>query len=221
MTLWAIVPVKPLRRGKSRLKGVLTEDERAELNTNMLIHTLDTLVGLPELEHVLVVSRDPKALSVARQHGARTVQEDGRPHLNTALERATAVARSYGARQVLVLPADLPQLCRQDVQDILVLSQQSPMMVIAPDYHGRGTNGLLLNPPGLIKYQFGQNSYEHHKQAARSKGMQVEVFERESLAHDVDLPQDLKYLDGQLPGWISKRHSTADEVPEAEKIGNK
>ena len=58
MTLWAIVPVKPLRRGKSRLAGTLSEDERAELNRILLEHTIQTLTNLKEIEQVLVVSRD-------------------------------------------------------------------------------------------------------------------------------------------------------------------
>ena len=66
MTIWAIVPVKPLRRGKSRLAGTLTEDERAELNRTLLQHTLRTLSDLKEVEEVLVVSRDPQALTLAR-----------------------------------------------------------------------------------------------------------------------------------------------------------
>lgn len=69
MTLWAIIPVKPLRRGKSRLAGVLTQDERADLNQHLLAHTVDTLRSIPEIEQVLVVSRDPATLSLAREHG--------------------------------------------------------------------------------------------------------------------------------------------------------
>ena len=75
MTLWAIVPVKPLRRGKSRLSGVLSDDQRAALNKKLLIHTLNTITSLPELAQVLVVSRDPEALAIARAQGARTVLE--------------------------------------------------------------------------------------------------------------------------------------------------
>ena len=75
MTLWAIVPVKPLRRGKSRLAGTLSEDERTDLNRKLLQHTLKTLCDLKELEEVLVISRDPQALTVARNCGARTVRE--------------------------------------------------------------------------------------------------------------------------------------------------
>jgi len=70
MTIWAIVPVKPLRRGKSRLAETLSEDERAELNQSLLQHTLQTLTDVKELEQVLVVSRDPHALTIARQFGA-------------------------------------------------------------------------------------------------------------------------------------------------------
>ena len=84
MTLWAIVPVKPLRRGKSRLAGTLSDEERAELNRLLLEHTLKTLIDLKEVAEVLVVSRDSSALALARDLGARTVQEDGAPALNTA-----------------------------------------------------------------------------------------------------------------------------------------
>jgi len=94
MALWAIVPVKPLRRGKSRLAPVLSEEDRAELNQRLLLRTVDLLKQIPEVIDVLVVSRDSQALSLARDHGARTLQEDGKPLLNDALKRATIVARS-------------------------------------------------------------------------------------------------------------------------------
>ena len=67
MSLWAIVPVKPLRRGKSRLAGVLTDEERTFINYSMLKNTLKALRATPEVDHVLVVSRDPSALALARE----------------------------------------------------------------------------------------------------------------------------------------------------------
>ncbi len=110
MALWAIVPVKPLRRGKSRLAEVLNPDERTALNRRLLAHTIDTLSKISEIEQVLVISRDQAALSMAHDHGARTVQENGAPKLNTALTRATVVAKNYATRGVLIIPADLPLL---------------------------------------------------------------------------------------------------------------
>jgi 2-phospho-L-lactate guanylyltransferase len=194
MTLWAIVPVKPLRRGKSRLAGTLTEDERTELNKALLHHTLETLTGLKEVDKVLVVSRDPNALTIAREHGARTVQEDGQPHLNTALQRATVVAQVYATRGVLILPADLPLVTPEDIQVLLDRAVKPPVVVIAPDRHGRGTNALLISPAGLIEYDFGENSFQRHCERARHAGARLEVVELPALGLDLDLPEDFEIV---------------------------
>lgn len=194
MTLWAIVPVKPLRRGKSRLAGVLNEDERTDLNHCLLVHTLDVLAGVPGIEHTLVVSRDPQALALARDHGARTVQEHGLSKLNLAIARATIVAASHAVLGVLVLPADLPLLTVEDVQALIERSTQPPVMVIAPDRHGKGTNALLIKPTGRIQYTFGRDSFEKHCELAARAGMRLEICERPNLALDVDLPEDLEMV---------------------------
>ena len=194
MTLWAIVPVKPLRRGKSRLAGALNEDERTELNRSLLQHTLETLSGLKEVDGVLVVSRDPNALTIARNHGARTVQEDGQPGLNTALKRATIVAQVYSTRGVLVLPADLPLITREDVLTLIKRATEPPVVVIAPDRHGKGTNALLISPPGLIEYDFGENSFQRHCELIKKAGARLEVVDLPSLALDLDVPEDFELI---------------------------
>ncbi|HSJ89160.1 MAG TPA: 2-phospho-L-lactate guanylyltransferase, partial [Anaerolineales bacterium] len=192
MTLWAIVPVKPLRRGKSRLAGALSEEERTELNRNLLQNTLKTLAEIKELEEVLVISRDPAALTIARNYGARTVREDGQPELNTALKRATVIAQVYAIRGVLVLPADLPLISREDVQTLIQRAIDPPVIVIAPDRHGTGTNALLISPSGLIEYDFGENSFQRHCERARNAGARLEIVNLPSLGLDLDLPEDLE-----------------------------
>ncbi len=194
MTLWAIVPVKPLRRGKSRLAGTLNEDERTELNRALLQHTLETLSDLKEVDGVLVVSRDPNALTIARNHGARTVQEDGQPELNTALKRATIVAQVYATRGVLVLPADLPLITREDILTLIKRATEPPVVVIAPDRHGKGTNALLISPPGLIEYDFGGNSFQRHCELIKKAGARLEVVDLPSLGLDLDLPEDFELI---------------------------
>jgi 2-phospho-L-lactate guanylyltransferase len=198
MTLWAIVPVKPLRRGKSRLAGTLTEDERAELNRLLLEHTLNTLTDLKEVEQVLVVSRDPSALALAREHGARTVQEDGAPQLNTALKRATVVAQVYSSQGILILPADLPLLTPEDVLTLIERGSNPPVVVIAPDRHEKGTNALLISPSGLIEYDFGENSFKRHCERARKSGARLEIVDLPSLGLDLDLPEDLELIEEKI-----------------------
>ena len=196
MTLWAIVPVKPLRRGKSRLAGTLTEDERTELNRALLQHTLETLSELKEVDGVLVVSRDPNALTIARNHGARTVQEDGQPELNTALKRATIVAQVYATRGVLVLPADLPLVTREDILALIQRAVEPPVVVIAPDRHKKGTNALLISPPGLIEYDFGENSFQRHCKLVKKAGARLEIVDLPSLGLDLDVPEDFEIIKG-------------------------
>ncbi len=194
MTIWAIIPVKPLRSGKSRLAGTLSADERAELNRALLQHTLKTLSDLREVEHVLVVSRDPQALTLARLYGARTVRENGQPHLNTALKRATVVAQVYATRGVLVLPADLPLISREDILTLIDHAMDPPVVVIAPDRHEKGTNALLISPSGLIEYDFGENSFQRHCQRVKEAGARLEVVNLPSLGLDLDLPEDLELV---------------------------
>ncbi len=194
MTLWAIVPVKPLRTAKSRLSAVLTKDEREILSQQMLINTLDLLREVKEIERTLVVSRDTKALSIARKHGARTVTENGAPELNNALARATVVAQQYDISGVLVIPADLPLMRMDDVEKLIGRATDPPVVVIAPDRHGRGTNALLSSPPGLIEYDFGTDSFERHVARAKAAGVRLVVCENPSIGLDVDLPEDLEYL---------------------------
>ena len=194
MTIWAIVPVKPLRRGKSRLAGTLSDDERAELNQSLLQHTLQTLTVVKELEQVLVVSRDPHALTIARQFGARTVREDGQPQLNTALTRATVIAKVHATRGVLILPADLPLISQEDVLTLIEKAGEPPVVVIAPDRHGKGTNALLISPSGLIEYDFGENSFQRHCERAKEAGARLEVVDLPSLGLDLDVPEDLEII---------------------------
>ena len=198
MTLWAIVPVKPLRRGKSRLSGVLSLESRTALNHYLLSNTLETLPSVPEIEPSLVVSRDPEALTIAREYGARTVQEQGSPQLNIALTRATMVALSHSVQGVIIIPADLPLITVEDIREVIKHGLNPPVVVITPDRHHKGTNALLVSPAGLLKYEFGPGSFQKHCLQAEKSGARLEICERVSVALDIDLPEDLELAGYEL-----------------------
>lgn len=194
MSLWAIVPVKPLRRGKSRLSKILSEDERYQLNHQLLIHTLTVLKQVEDISDILVVSRDSDVLTEAREMDVRTVTENGSPELNNALRRASLFSKAFSTEGVLIVPADLPLMTPKDVSDFLAARTQAPMIVITPDRRREGTNMLLIDPADLITLSFGEASFIKHCELAKSKGADVIVHENERIALDLDVPEDYKIL---------------------------
>jgi 2-phospho-L-lactate guanylyltransferase len=192
MNLWAVVPVKPLGRAKSRLSDELLPEQREQLAAELLVRTVRLLVPLTGIRGVLVISRDTKALAMVRDLGANTVQESGTPELNHALLRATQVLKAWSTDAVLVVPADIPLLAAEDIEEMLQRGRYHNSVVIAPDRHETGTNLLLVRPPGLIPYAFGENSFAEHQRLAGEAGATVSLYRSERVALDVDWPEDLE-----------------------------
>jgi 2-phospho-L-lactate guanylyltransferase len=194
MTLWAIVPIKPLRRGKSRLSKILSDEERAQLNYQLFKNTIDVLKEVKSISEILVVSRDSDVLTEAREMGVRTVTENGSPELNSALRRASVFSKAFSTQGVLIIPADLPLLTPYDVDDFIQRRVEPPMIVISPDRHRTGTNMLLIDPADLITFSYGLDSFERHCGLARAKGAEVIVVENDRIALDLDVPEDYDLL---------------------------
>src|SRR5258708_23597546 len=110
MNIWAIIPVKPFNRAKSRLAPILSPEQRAALAEQMFRHSLEILSSVKQIGGVLVVSRGTKALGLAHDYHVQTVHESGTPGLNAALLRASPGIGLPGADGVVLLPSALPLL---------------------------------------------------------------------------------------------------------------
>jgi 2-phospho-L-lactate guanylyltransferase len=194
MSLWAILPVKPLKQGKTRLSGVLSDDERYVLNMTMLGNTLNAMRQAKRIDQIVVVSRDPGVLSVSRNFGARTFQEESTSNLNRAVTLGVRFAMAGLADAVLIMPADLPLLETKYIQDVTDHMDDGNQMIIVPDRRDDGTNGLLLNPPDAIDFQFGAGSFQRHIQQAQHQGLKSEIVRIPALGLDLDVPVYLDVL---------------------------
>jgi len=199
MTIWAIIPVKPLRLGKSRLAGSISDIERVNLNKRLLKQTINTLTEIQEIEQILIISRDSDVISIARDLGTKTILENGSPQLNSALTRATIFAQLHSIQGILIIPADLPLINREDIESIMDRADDPPVVVIAPDRRNEGTNALFISPAGIIDYDFGPNSFKKHCDLAIQSGARLEIINLPSLAFDLDIPEDLIYLNEMNP----------------------
>ncbi len=192
MGVWVIIPVKPLDRAKSRLAQALSAEDRRRLAERMLHHVLKVVRDVPQLMGTLVISRDSKVLAIARDYGARTVQESGTPELNNALMRATQVVARWKASAVLVLPADLPLVSSEDIRSMISMGNGDTAMVIATDRQQDGTNAMFIRPPGLIGYSYGTGSFHRHIEMAKQMGVKPIIYTSDRLSLDIDVPDDLK-----------------------------
>ncbi|XVV02315.1 2-phospho-L-lactate guanylyltransferase [Actinosynnema sp. CA-248983] len=173
-----VVPVKALRRAKTRLVGVT--DDRPAL---ALAFALDTIsAALPVVRSVLAITDDP---SVAAELAALGVESVPGPEgLNEALRHGAAVLRSRDRRSVVgALQADLPALRTDELKLALAAVEGR---AFCPDRQGTGTTLLLSAPGGDLMPRFGVGSAEAHARDARTL-----VGPWPSLRNDVDTAEDL------------------------------
>jgi 2-phospho-L-lactate guanylyltransferase len=200
--------VKPFDWAKSRLDGVLTPAERADLARRLMLGSLGALIESGCFDEVIVVSRDAEALALAQERGARPLTEDAPADLNPAIVSARRLAMGEGAESLLILASDLPLVQRSDIQRIVEASREANA-VIMPDRHAEGTNALLLKPPDLIDPAFGVDSFQRHLALLSQAGAIVSVLKLESVAFDVDVPEDLALLATMTSGPPQPPSTTA------------
>ncbi len=191
---FALVPVKALAFGKSRLSSCLAPEARQALSRAMLTDVLTSALRASAVDRVVVVSSDASLLMLARQLGALTVDEEYPRGLNGAVAVGTDFCLQNGATAVLVLLADLPLVTAGDIDLLFHSVNKAENVVLVPCKEGDGTNAFLRVPPLVIPSQFGGPSLEAHQRVAQRTGISCQVVEASRIAFDVDSVDDLKWL---------------------------
>jgi 2-phospho-L-lactate guanylyltransferase len=195
MSIWAIIPARPLEEGKSRLAEALTPAERQRLNQRFFRQTLDVTAAVIGRERTLVVSRSEELLSIARSLSFETLLEVAPYGLNAALTQAADAVRLRGASGVLSVSCDLPFLIPDELRALLDVAQEGDGLAIASDRPGTGTNALVMSPVGAIPYLYGLGSFAAHQEAARTAGLTLNVVRRAGLSFDIDTPDDFEQME--------------------------
>jgi 2-phospho-L-lactate/phosphoenolpyruvate guanylyltransferase len=196
--VWAVVPAKSLARGKSRLRPVLGDADRARFAQRLLEHVLDVLAA-SELDGVLVAAGGDDVAAIATARGAHVLRDRGEGSLAEVVDRALAEVASRGANAAIVLMADLPRIEPRDVRALLAALDNHDI-ALARDHVGHHTNALALAPPTAMATCFGRDdSFAAHCAAARAASLRHVVVESERVAFDVDLPADHEELTSSRP----------------------
>ena len=169
----------------------------------------DVLTALSEcrlVELTIVVTGEESAARAARALGAIAIEDTAESGQSAAALIGVERALAEGFQRVLCVPGDCPALDPAELDALLApspgapSSAERPEVVIVPDRHGSGTNGLLLTPPDAIAPSFGPGSFERHSALARAAGASLRIERPPSLLLDIDTGSDLSELRDRLSG---------------------
>ncbi|MEJ7763704.1 MAG: 2-phospho-L-lactate guanylyltransferase [Thermomicrobiales bacterium] len=194
----AVIPIRGLAGGKTRLAGAVSDEVRRTLTRHMLDRVLAAALAVPEIDRVVVISPDPATLARVAGVGPRMVslrQDPANPGHNPALDQARRWAVGRGAAAMLVLSGDLPFLAEADVRAIA--AGDTPV-TLGTDHHGTGTNALRLDladqRAARFPFRFGPGSRLAHETAAAGLGLAVTTVTIPGIAFDVDTVDDWRHF---------------------------
>jgi 2-phospho-L-lactate guanylyltransferase len=196
----AILPVKRFADAKQRLGASIAAQPRMRLARAMVSDVLAAAARSTLIERTIVVTSEPSIAPEARASGALVLDDTARAGQSRAVGIGVARALAEGYERALCIPGDCPALDPAELDHLLAASAAAPEVVIVPDRHGTGTNGLLLTPPDAIAASFGPGSCERHRALARAAGVAWRVARVPSLLLDVDTREDLAALRARLAG---------------------
>jgi 2-phospho-L-lactate guanylyltransferase len=208
----AILPVKSFARAKQRLGESVDETLRLQLAGAMVADVLFALAQTEAIELTIVVTREQPVAQAARSQGAIVLAEQAESGQSSAVTLGIERALAEGIERVLCIPGDCPALDPAELESLLAPSSTrsdgAGEVVIVPDRHGTGTNGLLLSPPDAVAPSFGADSCERHRALAHEAGLRCRLEAPSSLLLDIDTGADLTALRERLAGAHARASST-------------
>ena len=223
----AILPVKRFAGAKQRLGASVADPLRLALARAMVADVLRALAEADSIERTIVVTREPAVAVAAREQGSIAIDDEAESGQPAAVTLGVQRALADGFDRVLCVPGDCPALDAGELDALLRAAPSpgveaaarvgEPQVVILPDRHGTGTNGLLLSPPDAIPPAFGPGSCERHRELALAAGISCRVEQLPSLLLDVDTGADLAALRDRLSGHGARASHTRAVLGQPER----
>jgi 2-phospho-L-lactate/phosphoenolpyruvate guanylyltransferase len=188
-----LVPVKDLKSAKQRLAAALDQPARTQLAQAMLEDVLEVLAAWNGHPPVALVTRDSFALQLASRFDFEIIVDHANTGETDAIAMATHICEMRGVQSTLVIPADIPLLAAEELQQIYDAAPAKGS-VLVPAADGRGTNAAFRQPANLFPLRFGNDSFQPHLAAAKATGLPCVVLKLAGIGVDVDSPADLKQL---------------------------
>jgi 2-phospho-L-lactate guanylyltransferase len=189
----AVVPIKAFASAKTRLASALDEPNRACLARVSAERVLRAVETCRPIDRRIAVVEDEEAAALARAHWFEVLVRPDLWGQSAVVDAGFDVARAAGASTILTLSADVPLARPEDIEELL--EGEGPLLVMAGDRAGTGTNALRLSPAMHFRLHFGDGSLAKHRREAELARLPVRVVGNPRLRLDVDTREDLDALE--------------------------
>jgi 2-phospho-L-lactate guanylyltransferase len=189
-----LIPVKDPTQAKTRLADLLSVDERRRLAWAMFEDVSRAIATARKPDRVVLVSSFAPAVESARDLGWEVLIEESQISESASVDWASRILSERGFGTVMRLPADLPLVRAEDIDELLSVELDSPGALLVPSRESTGTNAIIRTPPTLFPSRFGPNSLALHKQQAERVGVECMIVNNARIALDIDEPGDVEML---------------------------
>jgi 2-phospho-L-lactate guanylyltransferase len=189
-----LIPIKDPTHAKTRLAELLSEEERRRLAWAMFKDVSRAIATARKPDRVVLVSSFAPAIERARDLGWDVLIEESQISESASVDWASRILSERGFDTVMRLPADLPLVRAEDIDELLSVELDSPGALLVPSREGTGTNAIIRTPPTLFPSRFGPNSLALHKQEAARVGVECVIVNNARIALDIDEPADVELL---------------------------
>ena len=192
MKIAAIIPVKTFSNAKTRLD--LSTDKIENLCKVMLEEILHTISISPQIEKIVLVTKEKKAIEIGEKFKAEIIIDEKEESVNSAVALADKYLLENNFDASIVFPQDIPYIKTQDIDFMLNYKTPPNFAIIVPSRRFDGTNALVRMPVDLMKTHYDEDSYKIHMNTAKEHTLNVAMVFVKRIMWDVDNSEDLKFL---------------------------
>ena len=192
MKIAAIIPVKSFSNAKTRLQ--LPSEKIEDLCKIMLEEILQVLFISPQIEKIIMVTKEEKAIEIGKKFNTITIIDEKEDGVNQAVALADKYLLENNFNASIVFPQDIPYIKTQDIDFMLNYQMHPNFAIIVPSRKFDGTNALVRMPVDLMKTHYDDDSYRNHMNTAKEHTLNVAMVFVKRIMWDVDDHEDLKFL---------------------------
>ena len=192
MKIAAIIPVKTFSKAKTRLG--LSPHQKENLCKIMLEEILSTISISPQIEKIIIVTKEEKAIEIGKKFDTITIIDKREESVNSAVALADKYLLENGFDASIVFPQDIPYIKTQDIDFMLNYKTPPNFAIVVPSRRFDGTNALVRMPIDLMETHYDEDSYKIHMNTAKEHTLNVALIFVKRIMWDVDNDEDLKFL---------------------------